>query len=246
MNLDTVKLIFTSDLCLMKVALRSKLIQHARFLTDRLLDAGCGRKPYAHLIPCREYVGMEMNPKSDEDVKGSVLAIPFDAAAFDSAMCLEVIEHVPDPMRALTELFRVLKPGGYLYLTTPQMWYAHYEPHDFFRYTNHGLRHLLTEAGFEMVNLERTGGFWRFLFSRLIETTYRILRIVLFPLAVHNRSRNAVCRFLCFPLNLLGLAMVPLLDCFSKRDHLGWVALVRKPDTAATPAETDLARPSVY
>jgi SAM-dependent methyltransferase len=176
---------------------------------------------------------MEMNPKSAEDIRGSVLDIPFGEASFESTMCLEVLEHVADPARALAELHRVLKPGGHLYLTTPQMWYAHYEPHDYFRYTDHGLRHLLAQAGFEVLNLERTGGFWRFLLVRATETTYRVLRVVLFPLAVHNPTRNAVCRFLCFPLNVLGLGLAPALDLLSKRDHLGWVALARKPE--ATP-----------
>lgn len=224
-------LIFANVFCLEKFAHHRLLKRHAAVLTGKLLDAGCGHRPYADLIPCQTYVGMEVSTKKRPTVVGSVLQIPFAAGAFDSLLCLEVIEHVPEPARALAELHRVLKPGGHLYLTTPQMWYAHYEPHDFFRYTNHGLRHLLERQGFKVLALERTGGFWRFVCVRFVETLYRVLRVVLFPLAVHNRFRNAVCRFLCFPFNLIGLMLVPLLDLFSKRDHLGWVVLARKPES---------------
>jgi SAM-dependent methyltransferase len=226
-------LIFSNILCLEKVAQHRLLKRHAAALTGKLLDAGCGHKPYARLVPCREYIGMEVKPKNPEDVPGSVLGIPFPDATFDSALCLEVLEHIPAPAKGAAELFRVLKPGGHVYVTVPQMWYNHYEPYDYQRFTNFGLKLLLEQAGFEVLQMERTGGFWRFLFVRLTETTFRILRILLFPLAIHNRTRNAVCRFLCFPLNLLGLLLVPLLDCLSKRDHLGWVALARKPQTAA-------------
>ncbi len=219
---------FANPICLLEWAQRGLLRRAAGHLTGRVLDAGCGRSPYAGLIPCDRYVGMEMSTRKRPDVAGSVMSLPFGSDSFDNLLCLEVIEHVCDPTAALAELHRVLKDGGHLYLTSPQMWYAHYEPFDYYRYTKSGLLHLLTTAGFDILWIRRTGGFWRFLCVRLIETTFRILRVVLFPLAVHNRFRNAVCRFLLAPLNLVGLALVPVLDCFSKRDHLGWAVLARK------------------
>ncbi len=39
-------------------------------------------------------------------------------------------------------------PGGTIWLTTPLTWYLHEEPHDYYRYTSHGLRYLLDRAGF--------------------------------------------------------------------------------------------------
>ena len=226
---DVLQLLIDNDLCVLKFAHRRLLKKHARHLNGWVLDAGCGHMPYALLVPCARYVGMEISLKAKPAVVGSVMQLPFAAESFDNALCQEVLEHVPHPASAAKELFRVVKPGGHVFFTVPQMWYNHYEPHDYQRFTNHGLRHVLEQAGFEVVAMERTGGFWRFLFVRMIETTYRILRVLLFPLAVHNRFRNAAARFLCSPLNLLGLLLVPVLDLFSRRDHLGWATLARKP-----------------
>lgn len=229
---DWLDLVFNNTLCAVKSAQRRLLKKHSQHLTGAVLDAGCGHMPYASLLPCDRYVGMEISIKARPAVVGSVMQLPFRAEMFDNALCQEVLEHVPQPAAAVSELYRVIKPGGHVFVTVPQMWYNHYEPHDYQRFTNHGLRHLLERHGFEILALERTGGFWRFLFVRSTETLYRLLRFVLFPLAVHNRFRNATARFLCSPLNLAGLALAPVLDCFSKRDHLGWVALARKPERA--------------
>ncbi len=58
-------------------------------------------------------------------------------------LCTEVLEHLPEPQRAVDEMFRVLKPGGTLLLTTRFLFPIHDAPHDYFRFTKYGLRHLL-------------------------------------------------------------------------------------------------------
>jgi SAM-dependent methyltransferase len=59
-----------------------------------------------------------------------------------------VLEHVPEPGKVLGELARVLAPSGRLYLTAPLVWELHELPHDYYRYTQAGLAHLLETAGF--------------------------------------------------------------------------------------------------
>ena len=66
-------------------------------------------------------------------------------------LCTEVLEHLPEPQKAVDEFFRVLKPGGTLLLTTRFLFPIHDAPHDYFRYTKYGLRHLLRR--FEIVEL---------------------------------------------------------------------------------------------
>lgn len=134
----------------------------------RILDVGCGLKPYESIL--REngatYLGFD-NPVTLEsaghtatraDLFGDNLNLPFAAASFDTVVCTQVIEHSPEPGRLVGEIARVLEPGGHLLLSGPMTWPLHEEPYDFFRFTHHGLRHLLTSAGLEVVTLASRGG----------------------------------------------------------------------------------------
>ena len=124
--------------------------EHVRGLT---LDLGCGGKRYAALFPdVRRYVFLDLpsNSASEQEVSvwGDGCRLPFQAGVFDCVLCYEVIEHVPTPERVFIEAHRVLKPRGHLVLTTPQTWGLHEIPHDYYRYTEYGLRFLAENAGF--------------------------------------------------------------------------------------------------
>jgi len=54
------------------------------------------------------------------DVKMDVHDIPFDANTFDVVFCNHVMEHVKDDIKAMTEIYRVLKPGGWAIIQSPQ------------------------------------------------------------------------------------------------------------------------------
>jgi hypothetical protein len=74
--------------------------------------------------------------------------LPVPDEAYDAVLCTQVLEHVPNPDAVIAELFRVLRPGGRLYLTVPLAWELHEMPFDFYRYTPHGLATILGGAGF--------------------------------------------------------------------------------------------------
>ena len=121
----------------------------------RVLDAGAGEAPYRELFAHCDYVtaDWENSPHalaSASDIVGSLEALPVAARSFDAVVSTQVLEHVAEPLLVLRELHRVLRPAGKLYLTVPFVGELHEEPHDFFRYTPHGLRHLLTSAGFQV------------------------------------------------------------------------------------------------
>ena len=104
--------------------LEASLKQCGVFVKGVTLDVGCGRKPYekTFFAGAEKYVGMDyLTDRSHPDVVGSATDIPLGDASFDTVVCTEVLEHVPDPLRALREMYRVLKPGGYLILSTPMM-----------------------------------------------------------------------------------------------------------------------------
>lgn len=101
----------------------------------KLLDAGCGTGWFSKLSSERGAIVTSMDlgenllarvasKCNSERIVGSILDIPFQDNVFDIVISSEVIEHVPDPFKAMEELFRVLKPGGTLILTTPnKIWY---------------------------------------------------------------------------------------------------------------------------
>ena len=78
--------------------------------------------------------------------------------SYDTALCLELLEHVPDPSRALSEISRVLKRGGWLILSVPHLSRLHEEPNDFYRYTKYGLQFLLERAGFHALEIAPRAG----------------------------------------------------------------------------------------
>jgi SAM-dependent methyltransferase len=84
--------------------------------------------------------------ENGEDTKGDLLALPFPDNVFDGFVLTEVLEHCTDPMRAMREVFRVLKPGGLLLVTSPFCWPEHGiegEYKDYWRFTRHGWELLL-------------------------------------------------------------------------------------------------------
>jgi ubiquinone/menaquinone biosynthesis C-methylase UbiE len=90
----------------------------------RVLDAGCGEGVLVDEYRDRlAIVGLDANYASERVTQGSLTALPFPDASFDRALCLDVLEHLQyeEQPRALAELFRVLRPGGELLVSIPNL-----------------------------------------------------------------------------------------------------------------------------
>lgn len=134
------------------------------FAKGKLLDIGCGNKPYE--IWCRglvsEYIGCDVVQSSANkvDVLCPANHIPLENNNFDTILSTQVIEHVEDHQGLVNEAFRLLKPDGYFILSGPMYWNLHEEPYDFFRFTKHGFKYILEKAGFEVCEIISNGGAW--------------------------------------------------------------------------------------
>jgi ubiquinone/menaquinone biosynthesis C-methylase UbiE len=89
-----------------------------------------------------------------------VLFLPVKDNSFDTVLCNQVLEHVPEPQHLFCEITRVLKTGGILILTAPHIWELHEVPHDYYRFTPYGLRYLAEKAGLKVVKVQALAGFW--------------------------------------------------------------------------------------
>ena len=130
------------------------------------LDAGAGRLTYtnrlarqaSHLVSLDRY-----RICGGLSAVGEVQSLPFRSQSFDTVFCSQVLEHIPNPLDVLIESSRVLKAGGTLVVSVPHLAYLHNEPHDYFRYTEYGLRHLVERAGFESIEVRWSGGLISFI-----------------------------------------------------------------------------------
>lgn len=90
----------------------------------RVLDAGCGEGVLVDEFHSRlSIVGVDPNYSSERVITGSLSSLPFEAASFERALCLDVLEHLqfPEQGQALAELFRVVRPGGELLVSVPNL-----------------------------------------------------------------------------------------------------------------------------
>ena len=190
------------------------ILRHAPLLSGRMLDFGCGSKPYRALFEVEEYIGLDFenpgHPHLNEqiDVFYDGKRVPFEDASFDSIFSSEVFEHVFNLPDVLTELRRVLKPGGLILVTCPFAICEHEVPNDFARYSSFGLRDLMDKHGFEMVKQEKTGNSVETVFQLWIMYIHQHITPVVRRIPV---VRSAFRFFTYTCLNLWGLLLSKLL-----------------------------------
>lgn len=112
----------------------------AHATAERVLDLGCGGSRYAASFPHR--VGVDLRIGRGVDVVADAHRLPIREGSFAAVLSTEMLEHATEPQRVVDEMRRVLKPGGRALVTTRFLFPVHEAPHDCFRFTEHGLRHL--------------------------------------------------------------------------------------------------------
>ena len=124
----------------------------------RVLDVGCGAKPYSPFFAdASAYVGVDVVENPAAELLGAVEAIPVEDASFDVVLCTQVLEHCDEPAQAVRELRRVTAPGGRVLASTHGTQVYHPSPQDYWRWTHTGLRRLFEENG-DWASVEVTPG----------------------------------------------------------------------------------------
>lgn len=111
--------------------------------SEKVLDVGSGGSSYGKYFPNRFTV--DIDPKRKPDVIADAQSLPFRDGEFAMVLSTEMLEHVKDPRKAVSEMMRVLKKDGLLILTTRFVYPIHDSPNDYWRYTKYGLQELFRE-----------------------------------------------------------------------------------------------------
>jgi SAM-dependent methyltransferase len=137
------------------------------YLHGKFIDIGCGHMPF------RELIEQHVTQYDSIDIERRVAGVKYigdvqdmdmiDANSYDSALCLEVLEHVRDPCKAISEIHRIIKSGGVLICSAPHLSRLHEEPNDYYRFTIHGLTYLFRSHGFRIISIIPRGGIFSFL-----------------------------------------------------------------------------------
>jgi len=175
----------------------------------KLLDVGCGTKPYKKLFNVEQYDGLEY---SSEEYGASKNAeyfydgnkFPFDNENYDNVISNEVLEHVFNPDEFLSEINRVLKINGKFLLTAPFVWDEHEPPYDFARYTSFGIKYLLEKHGFEIIEFRKSVNNLGVIFQLLNDYIYKKL------IKRNKLKHRLIVNALCSVFNILGIILIKI------------------------------------
>lgn len=117
------------------------------------------------LFPGVEYIGCDIQEGPNVDRVEDVHALSFADDSVGTVLCVEVLEHVADPLRAVKEIHRVLRPGGIAAFSSQMFFPIHAHPWDYWRFTPEGFQlvlqpfesSLVVPVGFELMPMNVFG-----------------------------------------------------------------------------------------
>ncbi len=168
--------------------------------------------------------------------------LPMSGETYDLIICVQVLEHVSNPVKSIDEMFRVLKPGGLIYLSTNFMYPRHGIPYDFFRFSEDGLIHLFDNSGFHIEQISAHGGFPAFCAQIMHEVPFYIRNFIIFghsnpTKTMRFRSKRAILLIFSIApllaLNLITQLLAILCHALDRLDKnqrytLGYSVIARK------------------
>lgn len=181
-----------------------------------LLDIGCGNQPYYAIYRKKvdKYFGLDLPTASQvmgvnlkpDIISNANFSIPVKNESIDTVLLIQVLEHLAEPEKVISETKRILREGGVLILSTRQLYPVHGIPFDFFRFTKYSLEYLLKEKNrFKVEEIKAQGSLWPligvvlniFIFDFLFESENLLSRRILYA-----------AKFILTPILLIFIAMV--------------------------------------
>jgi len=189
---------------------------------SKVLDAGAGEMQHKPLFKHCEYFSADIAYEENKwNYRGIDFVVDLEnmdsipSNHFDAVLCAQVLEHVKHPPRLLKELYRVLKPGGRLLLTTNPAFEDHQQPHHYFNTTQFGIRLLFDEAEFTSTRVEYVGGYFVFLATILQNFWFYFGESYLIKLV----------DVITYPIYFLMASVLVFLDRFDKKRTLSSIVV---------------------
>jgi SAM-dependent methyltransferase len=186
-----------------------------------LIDIGAGEQPYKKFCEHLKYTsqdfaqydgrgdgsGLHTGTFNTKEINlvSDICSIPAADASFDAVLCTEVIEHVPNPIDALAEFSRLLKPGGTLILTAPFNSLTHFAPYHFCTgFSRYFYQKHLPEYGLRITEISPSGNFFDYVAQEIIRT---------------KKMAQTYAKGRIYPWEWLAMIVnLKMLERFSKRD----------------------------
>lgn len=160
-----------------------------------ILDAGAGEQPYKKLCSHLKYISQDFGEYDTSenkealqmqewnsrtvDILSDIINIPLEDESVDVILCTEVIEHIKNPVLAIKEFSRLLKPDGQLLLTAPNCSLTHMAPYYFCNgFSRYWYEENLKDFGFEIEELTEYGNYFSWIKQELLRTEEIINRYV--------------------------------------------------------------------
>jgi ubiquinone/menaquinone biosynthesis C-methylase UbiE len=150
----------------------------------RILDAGAGEQKYKKYCSHLNYISQDFAKyeghgngrglqtgswdQSYLDIISDITSIPQPDSSFDAIMCIEVFEHLPEPIKAISEFSRLLRNNGYLILTAPFCSLTHFAPYHYYSgFNRYFYEKNLSEYEFKIIELEENGNYFEYIAQEL-------------------------------------------------------------------------------
>ena len=193
--------------------------------SETVLDVGCAKRWTEPYLPAScHYVGLDYIVTATErynstaDVYATATSLPLKDCSVDTVIMFDVLEHITSSSMALSEVSRVLKPGGKVLVQIPYLYPIHDAPYDYRRLTSFGLEELARQ---NRLNIESVG--YR---GQPLETAILLTNIALVKSTVNLSEKYPSIRIVGY--FLVGI-LTTMLNC------IGWMASTVLPKDGLMP-----------